>query len=480
LLGIPQLISYNMEAFGGDSPLSEAPTSASGSPPKPDIKSKAPSPLKTKKQANVASSRRSSRIEDRSQSPDKPVVSRIGTTGLKFKLARHPSPEKPDNADKVDKEMGDEKRGKKRKSEPKAGNEGVVEEAREAMGQKKAKITHETQSEVKEEEEGPKKKNVAVKKKKGKSEKSSNDLLADLFSDGEDDEAFRGNEKEEEIVAKPMIKIKQGKAKGKAKVEKVEGDGDGDVVMGEPQPESPLPATTSIGKKSSKARRGEEEEFKPEGGPPEATEPSSFTTKSKSKSGRLIKKAPSDDFIEEPSVPKAKGKKKNGQSKDTSVSSQPNPSETTQKGTPDTIPAPEDKATTSTTDPAAAPSKPKKSYAQTVVGSPVPSSDALPTKKVTKSIPATTKFTNTQQSGPSSSVSTPDKKSMSTPTGSTIKKVTPAPVQVKKPQPVKEVSLLESTMASLLGGHTGLNSTTKSTPKKEVSSPCPYTQVEMN
>jgi hypothetical protein len=310
-----------------------------------------------------------------------------------------------------------------------------------------------------------------VKKKKGKSEKSSNDLLADLFSDGEDDEAFRGNEKEEEIVAKPTIKVKQGKAKSKAKAEK---DGDGDIVMGEPRPESPLPATTSIGRKSSKARRGEEEEFKPEGGLSEATEPSSSTSKSKSKSGRLIKKAPSDDFIEEPLVPKAKGKKKNDQSKDTSVSSQPNPSETTQKqGVTDTSPIPEDKATTSTTDPAAAPSKPKKSYAQTVVGSPVPSSDALPTKKVTKSIPATTKFTKTQQSGPSSSVSTPDKKSMSTPTGSTIKKATPAPVQVKKPQPVKEVSLLESTMASLLGGHTGLNSTTKSTPKKEVCSPVP-------
>jgi len=469
----------DMMSTFGDSPLSEAPSSHSptrstgtGSPARP-----LPS-LKTQKKKpqteSASSSRRSSRIEDRSVSPDKPAAPR---TSLKIKVTRPPSPEKlSEIAEEAQagleqvEEKG--KRGKKRKSDSWA--EGEVREAI-ANGKKKVKVSHE--------EEEPKKKNVAIVKKSsgGVGEKSATDMISDLFGDDDDDE-------EEEVVkekeaVKPIIKIK-GKPGRKPKIEQ---DAEGDVTMDN---DEVIVAKTLKPSKSSgsKSGRHEEQEVEPEAEPtviaskstskrtkrdtaneesiPNETAPEATVAASKSTSKRPKRDTANEETIPKdtttetgPTVkaPKPKGRPRKpveAEDPSTSTIAPASISKDNKKAEPapvselDTGSTKEEPRSTTATE------KPKRSFAQVVAGSPPPSE-----KREKKPLPTITKLNKPIGS-------TPDKR-LPPGSGSGTGTNTPTAKKLPPPQKKKEVSLLESTMASLLGGG-------KPTPKKEVRLPYPH------
>jgi hypothetical protein len=411
-----------MNASGSESPLSEAPSPASparsigtDSPAKPPPAIKLKETQKKKSQTESASSsRRSSRIEDRSVSPEKPAASK---TSLKFKITRPPSPEKlSEIAEEAKAEVEVEekgKRGKKRKSESWTEAEGEV---REAIG-----------------------------KGKGVGEKSATDMISDLFGD-EDEEEEEEVVKDKKEVVKPLIKIK-GKSGRKPKIEQ---DVDGDVTMD--YDEAVVEKTPKSSKSTSKARRHEQVEVKPE------TETTIAPSKSTSK---RTKRETADDVtipdepateisaVKAPSKPKGRPKK--------AVEAEAPPTSTTTSASTikenklvEPATAPELDTDPTRDDPKSTPAieKPKKSFAQVVAGSPPQE------KRERKPLPTITKL-NKSMAG-----STPDKRISSNGSGTGTN--TPTAKKLPPPQKKKEVSLLESTMASLLGGGP------KSTPKKEV------------
>jgi hypothetical protein len=442
-----------MNASGSESPLSEAPSPASparsigtDSPAKPPPAIKLKETQKKKSQTESASSsRRSSRIEDRSVSPEKPAASK---TSLKFKITRPPSPEKlSEIAEEAKAEVEVEekgKRGKKRKSESWTEAEGEVREAiGKGKGKKKVKVSH---GHVEDEEE-PKKKNVAIVKKSsgGVGEKSATDMISDLFGD-EDEEEEEEVVKDKKEVVKPLIKIK-GKSGRKPKIEQ---DVDGDVTMD--YDEAVVEKTPKSSKSTSKARRHEQVEVKPE------TETTIAPSKSTSK---RTKRETADDVtipdepateisaVKAPSKPKGRPKK--------AVEAEAPPTSTTTSASTikenklvEPATAPELDTDPTRDDPKSTPAieKPKKSFAQVVAGSPPQE------KRERKPLPTITKL-NKSMAG-----STPDKRISSNGSGTGTN--TPTAKKLPPPQKKKEVSLLESTMASLLGGGP------KSTPKKEV------------
>jgi hypothetical protein len=471
-----------MIASGSESPLSEAPSSASPTRSIGTESSAKPTPpfkntTKKKPQTGSASSsRRSSRIEDRSVSPEKPAASK---TSLKFKIIRPPSPEKlSEIAEEAKAEVEVEekgKRGKKRKSESWTEAEGEVREAiGKGKGKKKFKVFHA------EEEEEPKKKNVAIVKKSsgGVGEKSATDMISDLFGD-EDEEEEEEVRKDKKEVVKPVIKIK-GKSGRKPKIEQdVDRDAEGDVKMDDDDAliERPSKSSKSSG---SKSRRHEQEEVKLETEPTvasskstskrtkrdtvnedptnheSAAEPTIASSKSTSKK---MKRETADDVTipKEPATeisatkaPKPKGRPKKAVEAEAPPTSTTTSASTIKENKPvEPATAPELDIGPTKDDPKStlAIEKPKKSFAQVVAGSPPQE------KREKKPLPTITKLTKPIGS-------TPDKR---LPSGSGSGTGTNTPTTKKLPpaQKKKEVSLLESTMASLLGGG-------KPTPKKEV------------
>jgi len=471
-----------MSTFG-DSPLSEAPPSHSptrstgtGSPAKPPPSIKIKETQKKPQSASASSSRRSSRIEDRSVSPEKPVAPR---TSLKIKVTRPPSPEKLSEIieeaqaglEQVE-EKG--KRGKKRKSESWTEAEGEVREAI-ANGKKKVKVSHE--------EEEPKKKNVAIVKKSsgGVGEKSATDMISDLFGDDDDDdEEEEVVAKEKKEVVKPVIKIK-GKPGRKSKIEQ---DAEGDIKMD--NYEEVVEKTSKLSK--SKARRREDEDIKHEVEPTiapsksaskrtkretidEATIPNAPAAEPTISASKSTSKRPKRDTANEETIPndttteteptvkalKPKGRpRKPVEAEDPSTSTFASASVSKVNKKVEPPPAPETDTKPTKEDPKSTPAteKPKKSFAQVVAGSPPPSE-----KREKKPLPTITKLNKPFGSTPDTRVQSASGSGSGSGTGTntpTVKKLPP-------PQKKKEVSLLESTMASLLGGG-------KSTPKKEV---CP-------
>jgi len=540
-----------MDAFGGDSPLSEAPSSTksepSVSPPKvepevepeitkPETKNKTKAKAATKSaSASASASRRSSRVESRSASPDKPATA-TATSGIRIKFTRPPSPEKiaiPPIEEEIAAEAEavepkDGKRGKKRKSESGGGVEGEV---REVMAKgKKAKISHEAEAEdvtVAEAEVEPKKKGVAVKRI-GNGGKSSTDLMKDLFDDASEGEEG-GVEEGQEPITKPVIKIKKTPTTGQ-----VEEERGAEIIAEKPTKTASAKAT------GSKARRPRKDDSEDSGFKDEIVAEKPSKSKGSSKSSRTIQQpieqAPiTNDKLPEPKTKSKKRKadttdpqilvegdmevdqalpeeipigKDDGDYKDLTESktkakmkgnkvktssqeaakekekeSQPKASTKNrtllggldQKVDTEDIEMKDSTKSATTTAPETNPPtgastglKPKKSFAQAVAGSPLPDVTQVKKEKEKekKPIPSIMKFNKTNLNT-NSNVGTPDKRTSSTgtgtgtntPTTSTLKKPLPA---VKKAAP----SLLESTMASLLGGHTA----PKATPKKEVRS----------
>jgi len=483
------ILGDTMSAFGGDSPLSDAPSSnsAARSTTSSPTKSSTP-PLKSKKKPvkaeSASSSRRSSRIEDRPQSPEK-LTATGPAPSIKIKFTRPSSPEKsalneiPEEAG-LDKEKEIGKRGKRRKSD--AG--GAEEELREAIGsgkgKKKVKVTHG------EEEDEPRKKNVAIKKKSltgvgsgvaQTQSQSATDLISGMFTDDDDDDDIGDGVKEKEEVVKPVIKIK-GKPGRKPKVDR---DQDGDVKMGGEVDEE-RPSKSSKSSDTKAARRVEEgteiqaNPIEPNPiGNTESTPPSTSTSKSKSQSKKTKRDAtevqlPSADETAEGEkhvpgsnpAPKARGRPKKVHAETSTVDAKaapplpaPAPVDIVSKQTKEES---KELASDPTANTAADTVKPKKSFAQVVAGSP-----PLDPKKERKPLPTIQKLTKSVSGG------TPDKRVTSvgsTTSGPGTGTSTPTTKKMVPIQKKKEVSLLESTMASLLGGGS------KSTPKKEVSSPC--------
>lgn len=498
-----------MDEFGGDSPLSEAPSSTSqtgSTGTNQPVRSPSPVKLKlktTKKKQPIpesaSSSRRSSRNEERSSSPEKPPTP--GVSSIKLKFSRPPSPEKlaeiaeeaeAGQAGQVE-EKG--KRGKKRKSD------GAQEMREEMKKGKKVKVSHEAPRLDMEEGLEPKKKNIATKKNHsaiGGVEKSTTDMIFDLFGDDDDDddgeevkegiveetevvvkekekkgkkqekgkEEVKAKEKEKEKeVIKPVIRIK-GKPgpKPKAKVEEdkdgdFQMDVDGDEGLTEKLPKSAQPS-------DSKSRRGDEE----------GKLETEVLVKSTSTS-RKIKRDPIEEKTsDEPAVeaekpvvsvlPKARGRpKKSTQDQYPSTSTSSSSARKEIKPVESTPATGIDTETTKDDQNQAHTVKTKKSFAQAVAGSP----PTAHREREKKPLPTITKLTKSVSAG----TPTPDKRISSigsgAGSGSGAGTGTNTPTAAKKMVPVqkkKEVSLLESTMASLLGGGTG---TVKSTPKKDVS-----------
>jgi len=537
-----------MDAFGGDSPLSEAPSSTkleqSASPlqakpevepeitkPKTKTKAKAKAATKSASASASASRRSSSRVEDRSASPEKPATT---TSGIRIKFTRPPSPEKvaipsieeeiPAKAEAV--EQKDGKRGKKRKSEGGGGVEGEVREVM-AKGGKKAKISHEAEAEdVTVAEAEPKKKGVAVKRI-GNGGKSSTDLMKDLFDDASEGEEG-GVEEVAEPVTKPVIKIKKT-----PKTELVEEERGAGIIA-----EKPAKSAKATGSKPRRSRPDDSDvnEINDE----IVAEKPSKSMKGSSKSSRTKQEstdnAPATDDIlprtkskkrkadtTDPKIPvegdmevdqalpeeipvdkedgdykestesKTKAKMKGNKVKTSSQEAakekekEPQPKTSTKNRTlPGGLDQKADekdieikdplKSSTTTASEINPPTdastglKPKKSFAQAVAGSPLPEfSTHVKKEKEKKPMPSIMKFNQTNLNT-GSNVGTPDKRSTSTGTGTGTN--TPTTSSLKKPPPaVKKAapSLLESTMASLLGGHTA----PKATPKKEVRSYLP-------
>jgi len=395
---------------------------------------------------------------------------------LKFKITRPPSPEKlSEIAEEAKAEVEEKgKRGKKRKSESWTEAEGEVREAiGKGKGKKKVKVSHE-------EEEEPKKKNVAIVKKSsgGVGEKSATDMISDLFGDDDDEEE---EVKEKEEVIKPVIKIK-GKPGRKPKIEQDEAsDLDGDVKMDRDEVVAEK-VSKSSNPSGSKSRRMEQEEVKPEA---ETTVAASKSTSkrtkrdpndevtildepaaeptiaaSKSTSKRTKRDTTNEETIAiEPATeisatkaPKPKGRPK--KAIDTEALPTSTNVSTTKEKIPESASAPEPDTGSTKDDPKSTPAieKPKKSFAQVVAGTPPPSE-----KREKKPLPTITKLNKPIGS-------TPDRRLLSG-SGSGTGTGTNTPTAKKLPpsQKKKEVSLLESTMASLLGGGP------KPTPKKEVS-----------
>lgn len=530
-----------MDAFGGDSPLSEAPSSSTKSEPsasplqakpegepeitKPKTKNKAKAKVATKSaSASASASRRSSRVESRSASPEKPATA-TATSGIRIKFTRPPSPEKvaiPPIEEEIAAEPEavepkDGKRGKKRKSE---GGGGVEGEVRGVMAKgKKAKISHEAEPEaedvtVAEAEVEPKKKGVAVKRI-GNGGKSSTDLMKDLFDDASEGE--EGGAKEvAEPVTKPVIKIKKA-----PKTKQVEEEASGEIIAEKPtksakaagsKPRRPRPDDSedsgfkdeivaekpSQSKGSSKSSRTKQESTdnapatndnlpeprtkskkrKPDTGDPKIPvegdmevdqalpeeipvdkddadhkEPTQAKIKSKTKGNKV--KTSSQEAAKE----KEKESRPNSSTKNRTISE-----DLVQRVDTEDIEMKDPLKSTTTTAPETG-LKPKRSFAQAVAGSPLPEVTQVKKDKEKKPLPSIMKLNKTNLNT-GSNLGTPDKRSTSTgtgtgtntPTTSTLRK--PPPPAVKKAAP----SLLESTMASLLGGHTA----PKATPKKEV------------
>jgi len=476
-----------MSAFGGDSPLSDAPSSNSPaiSTTSSPTKSSTP-PLKSKKKPvkaeSASSSRRSSRIEDRSQSPEKSTATGPAPS-IKIKFTRPSSPEKvaldeisEEAGAGLEKEKEKGKRGKKRKSDA-GGAEGELREAiGSGKGKKKVKVTHG------EEEDEPRKKNVAIKKKSlsgvgsgvGQTQsQSATDLISGMFTDDDDDDDVGEGVKEKEEVVKPVIKIK-GKPGRKPKVDR---DQDGDVKMGG-QGDEERPSKSSKSSEMKAARRveeGTEIQANPiEPNPIGNTEStSSSTSKSKSQSKKTKRDAtevqlPSADETAEGEkhvpgsnpAPKARGRPKKVHAETSTVDTRappvppaPAPVDIVSKQDKEEVKEP---ASDPTSTIASDTVKPKKSFAQVVAGSP-----PLDPKKERKPLPTIQKLNKSVSGG------TPDKRVPSvgsTTSGPGTGTSTPTAKKMVPVQKKKEVSLLESTMASLLGGGS------KSTPKKEVSS----------
>jgi len=394
---------------------------------------------------------------------------------LKFKITRPPSPEKlSEIAEEAKAEVEEKgKRGKKRKSESWTEAEGEVREAiGKGKGKKKVKVSHE-------EEEEPKKKNVAIVKKSsgGVGEKSATDMISDLFGDDDDEEE---DVKEKKEVVKPVIKIK-GKPGRKPKIEQEQArDVDGDVKMDRDEvvAEKVIKSSNPSG---SKSRRTEQEEVKPEAEPTVASKSISKRTKrdtndkvtipdepaaeptiaaSKSTSKRTKRDTTNEETIPiEPvtEISAAKAPKPKGRPKKTIEAEAP-PTSTTvstdKEKIPESASAPELDTGATKDAPKSTPAieKPKKSFAQVVAGSPPPSE-----KREKKPLPTITKLAKPIGS-------TPDKRLLpGSGSGTGTGTNTPTAKKLPPPQKKKEVSLLESTMASLLGGGP------KPTPKKEVS-----------
>jgi len=362
---------------------------------------------------------------------------------LKFKITRPPSPEKLSEIAEEAKVEGEEKgkRGKKRKSESWTEAEGEVREAiGKGKGKKKVKVSHE-------EEEEPKKKNVAIVKKSsgGVGEKSATDIISDLFGDDDDEEEEGVKEKKE--VAKSVIKIK-GKPGRKPKIDK---DVDGDVQMD--NDEVVVEKTPKSIKSTSKARQHEQEEVKPE---TETTVASSKSTSKRTKRDTgdeaTIPIEPATE-ISATRAPKPKGRpKKTVEAEEPSTSSTVS---TIKEKSSELATAPNLDTGSTKDEPKSTPAieKPKKSFAQVVAGSPPPSE-----KREKKPLPTITKLNKPIGS-------TPDKRLLpGSGSGTGTGTNTPTAKKLPPPQKKKEVSLLESTMASLLGGGP------KPTPKKEVRS----------
>jgi hypothetical protein len=378
--------------------------------------------------------------------------------------------------------------------------------------------------------EEPKKKGVAVKRIGNGAWESTDLMKGLFSDEDSEDEEIKGESgvKEPEVVAKPVIKIKS-KPKAKevhtAEAEKVDEDGRGEEVVAEGKPKLARSSnskprrlkedhdddsiddeivklfksvkgssrssrakadptddivtandnTSSLPKIKSKKRKaaiGEntlpvdvEDEVMPEMAEDADKDYEIGYENKKGKTKGIKKKLASQETEKE----KEKGK----ESRPTTSTKNPivseDPVRKVDNGDKDiemedqTKPA----ISISTTDPPVGmTAKPKKSFAQAVAGSPLPLPNTA-VKKEKKPLPSITVFNKTN-AAPGLQVGTPDKRSTSTSTGtgtntpniSSIKKSLPP--AVKKAAP----SLLESTMASLLGGHTA----PKVTPKKEVSS----------
>lgn len=421
-------------------------------------------------------------------------------------------------------EQKDGKRGKKRKSEGGGGVEGEVREVM-AKGGKKAKISHEAEVEAEDvtvAEAEPKKKGVAVKRI-GNGGKSSTDLMKDLFDDASEGEEG-GVVEVAEPVTKPVIKIKktpktkqrEEEASGEIIAEKPaksvkttgskarrprpddsEDSGFKDEIVAErpskskgsskssrtmQQPIEQAPITNDNlpePKTNSKKRKADTDDSKiPVEGDMEVDqdfaeeipvdkedgdyqEPTESKTKSKTK-GNKSKTSSQEAAKEKEKEPRPK----------TSTKNRTLPGGLDQKADEEDIDMKDPLKSTTTTAPESNPPtdasstglKPKKSFAQAVAGSPLPETAQVKKEKEKKPLPSIMKFNKTSLNT-GSNVGTPDKRSTSTGTGTGPN--TPTTSSLKKPPPaVKKAapSLLESTMASLLGGHTA----PKATPKREV------------
>lgn len=491
-----------MSALGGDSPLSDAPSSKSSpvrkpaspiavEPEVPAAKGqpknkigKAKLPAKAQPATDLFPSRRSSRISDRSTSPEKaasptptgegegsskPVIA----SNLKIKL-RYTSPGREKEKTALNDETVEEQtepeleaeeastttakaRGKKRKSEV---GHGIEEEVRREMGKKKPKVSHQSQSqdqEVEPQKSTSKSKNVAIKRKSVAGGKSTNDIIADFL-----DEEEAGQK--EEIVAKPQEEARMSTDTNTKKSKKrrnttttTEVDVDAIVVMDE----AALEPEVIVEKADTDQTQAD--------GIARPARPTTIPElKLKSKGGRpILKSRKSEEF--DPSPARA----------DPTPPTQTDSAHMTEESALD----PNTKAdpTTSHVE------KPKKSFAQVVASSEKAAAAGAGTasprepKKEKRPLPSVPKFAKSSTnantplkagtaghgtSTPGTGPSTGTKKA---PLATTASSTPGVPAQRKVTQ---APSLLEQTMANLLGGNVAAT-TAKGTPKakKDVSSP---------
>jgi hypothetical protein len=506
------LLCFVMSAFGGDSPLSDAPSSnfspfrKSATPiaVEPEVpaakvqpknkKGKPKPPTKAQPATDLFPSRRSSRISDRSTSPEKAASPRpagegegegsskpVIATNLKIKL-RYTSPGREKEKEKEKTVLNDEAvverpepeleaeevsattakaRGKKRKSEV---GHGVEEEVRREMGKKKSKVSHQSQSQDQEAEpqkSTSKSKNIAIKRKSVAGGKSTNDIIADFL-----DEEEAGQK--EEIVAKPQEEPKMRSDTHTKKSKKrrntttttdvdVDANADSDVVMDE----AAIEPEVSV-------EKADTDQTQTDGIAPPAKPTMNPKLKLKSKGGKPTQKSRKSEETD-PSPARADP-------------TPPTQMDSAHRGEESSV-DPDTKAdpTTSHVE------KPKKSFAQVVASSEKAAAAGAGTasprepKKEKRPLPSIPKFakqsTNANTplkagtAGPGTSTpgTGPSTGTKKAPLPTTASSTPGIPAQRKVTQ---APSLLEQTMANLLGGNVAAT-TAKGTPKakKDVSPP---------